>query len=47
MRRVADAYREMWDDGIFGENAIRLDGTVDPEELCQRIAEQVLIMPEN
>ena len=47
VRRVADAYREMWDDGIFGENAIRLDGTVDPEELCQRIAEQVLIMPEN
>ena len=47
VRRVADAYRTMWDEGVFGENAVRLDATTAPEELCQRIAEQVLIVPEN
>ncbi len=47
VRRVADAYRAMWDEGVFGANAVRLDGTFCREELCQRIAEQILILPEN
>ena len=47
VRRVAEAYREMWDGGEFGENAIRLDGTFGKDELCQQIAERVLTMPEN
>lgn len=39
--RVVEAYRQMWDAGVFGENAIRLSGTMDPDEVCARIAERM------